>query len=76
MKLFFLLDSILNTQGSVLKQIQFPAKWQRRVTFRYRDFLVRFNRALVDRGLSCSRCERGMNTPWYWTTGTRLDGER
>jgi len=62
-----ILDSILNAQGSVLKQVQFPTKWQRRVTLRYRDFLDRFNRALIDRDLSCSRCERSMNTPlYYW----------
>ena len=68
-----ILDSILSTEGSILKQIQFPAKWQRRATKRFGDFLVRFNETLVNRGLSCSRCTLGMNTPsWYYWTRTHM----
>jgi len=69
-----ILDSILNAEGSVLKQVQFPAKWERTVTFRQSDFLSRLNRSLIERDQSCSRCERGMNTPWYWRTGSRIFG--
>lgn len=63
-----ILDSILDAHGSVLKQVLFPAKWHR--TFN-EDFLSRLNRSLIERELDCSRCERGMNTSWYWSTGIR-----
>ena len=54
-----ILESIIDANGCLLKQIQFPEKWraQQIVTRRYSDFLERLNQFFVNRALECARCQ-------------------
>ena len=71
-----ILDSIISSDGCVLKYIQFPERWRTKSvkTQAIKAFQDRFNRYLDSRGISCAKCNKKMgsgtiNNSRYWMSG-------
>ena len=53
-----ILDSIIDSRGSSLEQLEFPKNWRNTASTQMTQFLVRYNQYMRNQGHRCFKCNR------------------